>query len=61
MSLDGHKTHVGAGDGFANRHRVGGVVLAFLAREAVGGNKLGCHQAHGVAELGELARPMVGT
>jgi hypothetical protein len=49
-ALDGHETHVRPGDGFADGGGVGGVVLAALAREAVGDHELGRHQAHGVAE-----------
>jgi len=38
---------------------IGGVVLAAFATHAVGRDELGCHQAHRVAELCELARPLV--
>ena len=57
--LDGHEAHVGPGDGFADGGGVGRVVLAAPAAHAIGGDELGRHQAHGVAELGELARPVV--
>lgn len=60
-ALGGHEAHVGAGNGFADRLGIGGVVLAAFAREAVGGDELGCHQAHGVAVLLKLACPVVGT
>ena len=57
--FDGHEAHVWAGDGFADGGGVGGVVLAAFAREAVGGNELGGHQAHAVAVLGKFTRPVV--
>ena len=59
-ALVGHETHLGAGDGFADRCGIGRVVLAAFAREAVGGDELGGHQAHGVAELLEFPGPVVG-
>jgi hypothetical protein len=58
-ALEGHEAHLRAGDGFADSRRVGGVVLAALAREAIGGNELGGHQARGVAELVKFTRPVV--
>ena len=59
--LDGHKAHIGAGDGLTDSSSVRCVVLAALTRQAVGGHELGGHQAHGVTELCKLACPMVST
>ena len=59
--LDRNEAHVGAPHGFADRCRVRGIVLAALARHAVGRNKLGGHQAHGVAVLTKQPRPVVRT
>jgi hypothetical protein len=47
-------TKEGTHDGFADGSGVGRIIFATFATHAVGGNKLGCHQAHGVAELGKL-------
>ena len=60
-AFDRHKTHIGAGHGFADGRSIGGVVLAALAAHAIGHNELGRHQAHDVAELGELSGPVVGS
>lgn len=59
-AFDGHKTHVGAGDGFCDGCGIGGGILAALAARAVRGEELGGHQADGVAILAKLAGPMVG-
>ena len=58
--FDRHESHVWAGDGFADGGCIGCIVLAATAREAVRDDELGRHQAYGVAELLELARPLVG-
>lgn len=57
--LEGYEAHLGPGDGFTNRCCVCGVVLAAFARKAVGGDELGGHQAHSVAELLEFPGPVV--
>ena len=59
--LEGHKAHIGPGDGLADSGGIHSIVLAAFAREAVGGYKLGGHQAQGVAILRKLACPMVST
>ena len=58
-ALDRHEAHVGAGDGFGDGCRIRCIVLAAPATHAVGGDELGRHQAHGVAERGELPGPVV--
>lgn len=58
-ALDGHEAHLWAGDGLADGGGVGRVVLAAPAREAVGGDELGGHQAHAVAEPLKFTRPVV--
>lgn len=45
-ALDWHEAHVGSGDGLTDRCGIGRIVLTSFAREAVGGDELGCHQAH---------------
>jgi hypothetical protein len=52
---------MGPGDGLTDSSSVSRVVLAALARQAVGGYELRRHQAHGVAELRKLACPVVST
>jgi hypothetical protein len=58
--LEGYEAHLGPGDSLNDGRRIGGVVLAAFAREAVGGDELGGHQTHGVAESGEFPGPVVG-
>lgn len=58
--FDGHEAHLPAADRFADGGGVGHVVLAAFAREAVGSDELGGHQAHSVAEVLKLTRPVVG-
>jgi hypothetical protein len=58
--LDRDKAHMGSGDGFADCRRIGGIVLAALAGEAVGGDELRRHQFDGVAIATEQASPVVG-
>jgi hypothetical protein len=57
--LDRDDAHVGAGDGFADGLGVRRVVLAALARQAVGRDEFGCLQPDGVSVLTELSRPVV--
>ena len=38
---------------------IGRIVLAAFAAHAVGGDELGRHEPHGLAELAKLARPVV--
>lgn len=59
--LDRYKAHIWAGDGIADGLSVSRVVLAAFAREAIGCDELGGHQAHGMAELRKLACPVVST
>lgn len=56
LGVDRPQTGLDGGDGGC----VGCIVLAALAREAVGDDELGHHQAHGVTEPSKLAHPMVG-
>lgn len=51
----------GAVDGFGDGGGISCIVLAAFAAHAVRHHELRCHHAHGVAELGELAAPVVGT
>lgn len=61
LGLDGNEQDVRAGSGLADRGGIGSVVLAAPACAAIGRHELGGDQAHGVAELAELAGPVVGT
>jgi hypothetical protein len=54
LGLD--KPHVGPGDGFADGLGVSGIVLLSLDVRLYVGRR---HQAHGMAERLELARPMM--
>ena len=58
--LDRDKAHVGSGDSFADGRGIGGIVLATLAGEAVGGDELRRHQFDGVAVAPEKPGPVVG-
>jgi hypothetical protein len=59
-ALDRHEAHVGPADGLADGCGIGRIVLAALARETVGDDEPGRHQAHGVTELLKLPCPVVG-
>ena len=59
LALDRHEAHVGALHGFADRLRIGGVVLALLAAQPVRRNELGRHQLDRVTLPVELASPVV--
>jgi len=56
-----NKAHVGPGHRLSNGCGVGDIGLAAFAAHAVRRDELGRHQAHRVAELGKLARPLMGT
>ena len=59
LGLDRHEAHGRTLHGFADGGSIGGVVLAAPAAHAVRGDELRGHQPHGMAEAGELARPVV--
>lgn len=61
MLLMGTKRMLGRVTAIADGGCIGCIIFAALAREAVGDDELGRNQAHGVAELLELACPVVGT
>jgi hypothetical protein len=56
--LCGYKPHVRPADRFADRLRIGGIILVCLH---VWFDELRCHQLHGVPETGELTGPVVST
>ncbi len=60
QALDRNKAHVRSGDRFADGSGVGRVVLAAFARQAIGRNELGSHQANGMSKRLEQACPMMG-
>jgi hypothetical protein len=59
LGLDRHEAHVRSLYGFADRHRVSGVVLALLAAHAIGCDEFRRHQAHRVTVGLEQACPVV--
>lgn len=59
QALDGHKTHLGALHRLTDGGGICGIVLASLAREAVGHDELGGDQAHRVAMLDKQPGPVV--
>lgn len=58
-ALDRNKAHAGPPNGFTDSRGISRVVLALLARQAIGGDELGCHQPHRMAVGLEQARPVV--
>jgi hypothetical protein len=58
-ALGRNEPHIGPPDGLADGKRIGRVVLAALAREAVGHHELGRHQAHRVTMAREQPRPVM--
>lgn len=58
-ALDRHKAHLRTLHGFADRLRISRVVLTSLAAQAVRRHELGRDDAHRVAELLKLPRPVV--
>ena len=59
QGLRRHEANVGPLHRFADGCGIGRVVLAANAAHAVRGDELGRDQAHGVAQCGEQARPVV--
>jgi hypothetical protein len=54
--LDRNKTHIGPGNGFADRLRIRGIVLVGLDIRL---DELGRHQLDGVPKSLQLARPVI--
>jgi hypothetical protein len=54
--FDGHKTHVGTGDGLHDRRRIVGVVLLALHVRL---NELGRHDPNGESQLFKLPGPIM--
>lgn len=61
LFLEGGKAHLGPGNGLSEGGSVRSIILATLARHAVGGDELGCDQFDAVAVLSEQALPNGGS
>jgi len=61
FGFDGNKAHRRPAHRFANRSSIIGVILAAFALHAIGGNELRCHESGRMAQLDELACPVMGS